>query len=172
VTGTTYLKDDLVTNGLSTYIATADHVAGATHAADISGGKWQTFALGQANVPDPAGNNGRVLGVQGGVYTLMDAKPTVVQVAGNITLTDGLSYVIDHSVVQPVPSITMTLPLNPSATARVTILDGTQQCEMYPVTIARNGKKIDGLAEDLILDVNGVNITLTYINETIGWRIS
>lgn len=38
--------------------------------------------------------------------------------------------------------------------------------------IQRNGSNIMGISEDIIIDIGYITITLIYINNTLGWRIS
>ena len=40
-----------------------------------------------------------------------------------------------------------------------------------PITVSRNGKLIMGNASNLIIDIPNSVITLTYINDTLGWVI-
>lgn len=40
------------------------------------------------------------------------------------------------------------------------------------ITIARNGAKIQGLEEDLVMDVSGSVVTLLYTNATYGWVLT
>lgn len=50
-TGTSYLKDDIVKDAVgSAYIATQDHTSAPSFATDRTGGKWQVFAVGGADV--------------------------------------------------------------------------------------------------------------------------
>ena len=61
-TGTVYLKDDIVSYSVSTYICPTDHTAGADFFVDLAAGKWDTFVVGAAYVlPDTAGNAGKYL---------------------------------------------------------------------------------------------------------------
>lgn len=67
-TGTTYLKDDIVSESVSTYIATEDHVAGSDFFIDNTAGKWNNFVVGAAYVlPDAAGNAGKYLQTPDGI---------------------------------------------------------------------------------------------------------
>lgn|SRR5574343_57304 len=66
---------------------------------------------------------------------------------------------------------TLTLPASPSADDWVWIVDIAGACAIYPVTIARNGSNIMGLAEDMDLNVNYGSALLIY-NTTKGWVLS
>jgi len=63
--------------------------------------------------------------------------------------------------------IVVTLPAAPSDGDWVDIIASTPG-----VTVARNGKTIMGLAEDLILDVANNAIRLVYISAAGGWRLA
>ena len=68
VAGTTYLKDDIVSESVSTYIATEDHVAGSDFFIDNGNGKWNSFVVGASYVlPNTAGNAGKYLQTPDGV---------------------------------------------------------------------------------------------------------
>ena len=54
----------------------------------------------------------------------------------------------------------------------VQIIDVTGVANSQNITVARNGAKIQNLAENLVLDVNNVAVTLVYTGATYGWIIS
>jgi hypothetical protein len=65
--------------------------------------------------------------------------------------------------------LTLTLPSSPSIGDKVMIGIG----DNYSNTIIqRNGSNIMGISEDIIIDIGYITITLIYINNTLGWRIS
>ena len=68
VSGTTYLKDDIVSESVSTYIATQDHTAGSDFFIDNGNGLWDSFVVGASYVlPNTAGNAGKYLQTPDGV---------------------------------------------------------------------------------------------------------
>jgi hypothetical protein len=67
-------------------------------------------------------------------------------------------------------SFNVTLPITPTANSLIDIVDVGGVCSTNPVTVLRNGENINGLASDLIFDVNGGKITLVYIT-SYGWKI-
>lgn len=68
VAGTQYLKDDIVSESVSTYIATVDHVAGSDFFIDNAAGKWNSFVVGASYVlPNTAGNAGKYLQTPDGI---------------------------------------------------------------------------------------------------------
>ena len=60
---TAYLVDDLVYNGVSTYIATADFTSNATDFANDT--NWDLLSLGADNLPNQTGNTGKFLSTNG-----------------------------------------------------------------------------------------------------------
>jgi len=64
-------------------------------------------------------------------------------------------------------TLTITLPAAPSASDAVAI--GVQ--DFTDTVIARNGKNIMGLGENMVIDKENTVVTLLYVNATEGWRI-
>ena len=66
--------------------------------------------------------------------------------------------------------VTVTLPASPSAGDIVSVSDYAKTSACNAITVGRNGSKIDGLCQDLILDTNGIATTLVYVDATKGWK--
>ena len=66
----------------------------------------------------------------------------------------------------------MTLPASPSAGDIVAVSDYAQNSETNNITIARNGSNIQGDASDLVIQRNGVSMTLLYVDSTKGWIVA
>jgi hypothetical protein len=82
-----------------------------------------------------------------------------------VTLVDG------QYCVAGAGSITFTLPASPAIGDSVIIKDGTGAAATTSFTVARNGSNIASSATDLTFDKNFAEITLTYIDGTIGWSV-
>ena len=65
--------------------------------------------------------------------------------------------------------ITITLPSNPSNFQWIDFLDLKSKFETNNLIIARNGKNIMGLAEDMTINTNNESFRLVYING--DWRV-
>ena len=78
----------------------------------------------------------------------------------------------DRLLVIPAAGLIITLPLTPNQGDSIAIIDAAGTAATTNFTIARNGKPIQSLSEDLIVDVASASFTLTYYNATNGWRIS
>jgi len=67
-------------------------------------------------------------------------------------------------------AFTITLPTSPSAGDIISVRDYAQTFATNNLTIGRNGQPIDGQTFDLVLNTNGVAVTLVYVDGTQGWK--
>jgi hypothetical protein len=67
-------------------------------------------------------------------------------------------------------SFNITLPAVPSNNDQVQILDANSTFNLFPVTVKYNGAPIQGVADDLLLNIKGAAIALVY-NSSFGWRL-
>lgn len=92
----------------------------------------------------------------GGInFTRVTTATTLVDKQGIIADTSGGTF-------------TVTLPATPATGAQVAIADGAAWGTTN-LTVARNGSTIEGLAEDLVLDITGVLVNLIYDGTT--WEV-
>jgi hypothetical protein len=68
--------------------------------------------------------------------------------------------------------ITIALPLNPTLGYQVQLIDMTGVAATTNWTVGRNGQKIQGLAEDLVVNINGARMTLVYSDAVRGWTLT
>ena len=88
------------------------------------------------------------------------------------TLTGvNLAATAGQFIVATAGSITITLPASPSAGDFVIVKDGTGAAATTSFAVARNGSNIASSATDLTFDKNFAEITMTYIDATIGWSV-
>ena len=73
-----------------------------------------------------------------------------------------------HYVLTNAASTTVTLPGAPLSGDLVWVTVANARLDN---TVARNGKNIQGLAEDLILDATSASVLIRYIDNTVMWRI-
>lgn len=66
---------------------------------------------------------------------------------------------------------TRALPLSPTDGDEVVIVDDKGNSATNNITVSRNGNLIQGLAEDLVIDVNYTRVYLKYNSPTTDWRI-
>jgi len=65
----------------------------------------------------------------------------------------------------------ITLPITPEDGTEIDFVDIGGDLETYNVTLGRSTRLIEGLAEDLVLDINDIKFKLVFVNTTIGWKI-
>lgn len=104
--------------------------------------------------------------------TKQDGTSVVTGGQPDPTLTGvGVSATSGQFIVATAGSITITLPSGPSAGDFVIVKDGTGAAATTSFTVARNGSNIASSATDLTFDKNFAEITMTYINGSIGWSV-
>ncbi len=112
---------------------------------------------------------GYVDGVTSAIQTQLNSKASGVAAASiksaNYTMSSG------EFIIASAGSITLTLPASPSAGDNVTVKDGTGAAATTAFTVARNSSNIASSATDLTFDKNFHEVTMTYINSTIGWSV-
>jgi hypothetical protein len=66
---------------------------------------------------------------------------------------------------------TVTLPASPSLGDTIAFTDSNGTFGTNNLTIARNGSLLQGLAEDLIVDIKDVSFQLIYTGSATGWKL-
>lgn len=102
------------------------------------------------------------------VQTALDGKKSrnVVKTLFNYTTSAFDIVLVDTSNL-----VTITLPVSATRGDEIYISDVTGQAFTNNITVARNGHKINMLAENLIMDVDMCSVKLIYDNVTNGWHI-
>lgn len=88
-------------------------------------------------------------------------------ISGTTSLESNDAYMLDSFG----GSFTATLPASPSDGDRIAFLNINASLESNNVTIDRNGNNIQGLAEDLILDVDNISFILVFNSNSSDWRL-
>jgi hypothetical protein len=83
------------------------------------------------------------------------------------TLAAGYRYFVTSA-----SALTLTLPASPSVNDQIDIFDASGNASTYNITVARNGKLINGNAGNFIIDVNGSWYTLVFTGNTYGWKVA
>ncbi|WP_416877973.1 hypothetical protein [Litorimonas sp.] len=99
---------------------------------------------------------------------LAEESVSAVRTASFTFTLDTLVYSLDSSA----GVFNVTLPPSPSIGDQVYFRDGARSLDVNPVTVLRNGSNIEGVAEDLTLDVAGASGVLTYISASRGWSFT
>jgi hypothetical protein len=125
-----------------------------------------TLQVAGASITATAAELNYSSGVTSAIQTQIDSKNALPILKGaNYTASAG------EFVIATAGSITITLPASPSAGNTVTVKDGTGAAATTTFTVGRNGENIASSATDLTFDKNFAEITMTYINGTIGWSV-
>jgi hypothetical protein len=113
------------------------------------------------------GTSGNVLKSTGSAWasSAPSGQPDPTLTGVNLAATAG------QFIVATAGSITITLPAAPSAGDFVIVKDGTGAAATTSFAVARNGSNIASSATDLTFDKNFAEITMTYIDGTIGWSV-
>ena len=88
--------------------------------------------------------------------------------ATNATASAENGYLINASG----GNITITLPTSPSEGDPVGICDAYNKATTNTITIGRNGENIAGVADDLVVDIDGAGFSLVYVDSTRGWEVA
>jgi hypothetical protein len=102
------------------------------------------------------------------VQTALDGKKSRNVVK---TLLDKTAEAFDVILVDTTAAVTVTLPAAPVQGDEVYVTDVTGNADVSNITIARNGSNINGLAEDMIIDIQLGSVKLIFDNATNGWHI-
>ncbi len=88
-------------------------------------------------------------------------------ISANSNLAAGYRYFVTSA-----SALTLTLPSSPSINDQIDIFDASGNASTYNITVARNGKLINGNAGNFIIDVNGSWYALVFTGNTYGWKVA
>ena len=140
-------------------------ISGGTTGLTTSGGPVTTSGTITLAGTLAVANGGTNATTAAGARTSLGAAAYPIQKGANYTAVSG------DVIVVTACSITITLPATPSAGDTVGIKDGTGIASATSFTVARNGSNIASSATDLTFDVDFGEITMSYIDGTIGWSV-
>jgi len=106
---------------------------------------------------------------QSEIDDLLDANTSVapLSISSNTNLVAKKRYFVTSA-----SALTLTLPVSPTLNDEIQIVDASGNASTYNITIARNGKLINGNAGNFIIDVNGSWFTLVFTGNTYGWKVA
>jgi hypothetical protein len=170
------VKNNLVVDGLTIAGPIVRHTDGTlvshTTLPVDKGGTGQTTATNSLNalLPVQASLSGYYLKTDGtnaswATVTAGFSPIPSTSVSSNVTLAAFNKYFVNTSAAR-----TVTLPASPVLGDEIYVFDASGTAATYNITIARNGQKINGNTGNLIFNVNGGAVSLTYTGSTYGWR--
>lgn len=117
---------------------------------------------------------GAVQGQLSATVTALDSaiRPNVMSAPVIITDATYTALKGDRLLVVPAAGQIITLPAVPNMGDTINFMDIAGTATATNFTIARNGKLIQGLAEDLVVDKSNAAFSLIFTNNTLGWRIA
>jgi hypothetical protein len=102
-----------------------------------------------------------------GTSWIPTGEVTPTDVSGNITATSWGTYFVDTSG----GAVTITLPASPATGDKIRFYDVAKTFDTNNLTVARNGKPIQGDAADMTVNLEGAAFELIFSGDTNGWRI-
>ena len=130
------------------------------------GSAWQNVGTGtMIGATGPTGPTGPT-GATGASGSNGAPAVTNTAISANTTLTAGIRYFVDTSAAR-----TLTLPASPTQGNEIQIIDSSGTAATNKITVNRNSGKINGMSDDLLIDVNGAAASLIYTGTTWGWVV-
>ena len=141
--------------------STGSTVTGPTGAVGNTGAQGITGPTGATGTNGTNGTNGST----GATGPTGAAAVTNSSINSNVTLTAGVRYFVDTTAAR-----TLTLPASASVGDEIQVVDASGTAGANNITILRNSLKINGVADNAVIDVNGGAAVLLYTGSTYGWR--
>ena len=96
------------------------------------------------------------------------AKAGWTTATSNLSATVGAQYLVDTTS----NTVTITLPASPVTGNYIRVVDAAGNSNTNKIIVARNGKNIQGTAQDLEITSSRAGLTLVYYDATNGWVIA
>jgi len=171
--GGSALEYQTSTTGTVTSVAGTGTVSGLTLTGTVTSSGNLTLGGTLDDINLASGVTGTLPVANGGTNgtTAATARASLSANALPILKSGNYTAAVGEFVTVTAASITITLPASPSAGDTVTIKDGTGAAATSSFTVGRNGSNIASDASDLTFDSSFAEITMSYINGTIGWSV-
>lgn len=159
------------TYSLSGNVLTFDSAPPNTAVVEVTTFGGSVVAGGGTSLPSQTGNSGKYLTTDGSSAswgTVSGGSSFTWNIASsNATMTTNNGYFVDTSG----GAKTMTLPTSATLGDTIRINDLAGSFATYNLTVARNGHKIQGIADNLLVDADQSSFGLVYSNSTYGWKV-
>ena len=122
--------------------------------------QWEILAPGDEGAVLTSGGNGQdIAWGTGGAW---------IAATDTMTTESGKSYLVDTTSV----AMTVNLPATPTVGDTVKFLDSAGYLGTQNLIISRNGNKVQGLDQDITLDVDNNYTELVYTSTANGWVVA
>jgi hypothetical protein len=160
------------TYSLSGNVLTFTSAPPSTAVVEVTTFGGSVVAGGGTSLPSQTGNSGKYLTTDGtnaswGTVSGGGSSFTWNIASTNSTMSANNGYFVDTSSAAK----TMTLPTSATLGDTIRINDLAGSFGTNNLTVARNGHKIQGVADDLLVDINQSSFGLVYSNSTYGWKV-
>lgn len=98
--------------------------------------------------------------IQNSIFETSEKTSNFSANSGNIYIVNTLSN-----------AVTATLPSSPAIGEMIKFVDGAGTFGTNNLTVNRNGRRIMGLLDNLVVNYNNAGFTLIYYNAAYGWRL-
>ena len=167
-TGLSYSGGPITGSGTITMAGTLGGANGGTGATTLTANNVLLGNGTSAPLAVAPSTSGNLLTSNGSTWqsTAPSGQPDPTLTGVGVTATEG------QFLVATAGSITINLPASPSAGDFVIVKDGTGAAATTSFTVATtDGANVASSATNLTFDKNFAEITMTYINGCIGWRV-
>jgi hypothetical protein len=166
-----------VVDGIAT-INTAKDAAITAFAGSTNGTRLTTAESNITNLQGRTTNIEGFVSTNGAQYTTLQSTVSALQTSLSTVpsswkiITSNYTALNNERIFVNAGGITITLPLNPTLGYQVQLIDMTGAAATTNWTVGRNSQRIQGLAENLVVNINGARMTLVYSDAVRGWTLT
>lgn len=170
-----------INNSVVDGIATINFYKDSAITAFNSGTNGTRLTTAESNITNLQGrvtNAEGFISTNGAQYTTLQSTVSALQTSLSTVpsswkiATTSITALNNDRIFVNQGGITITLPLNPTLGYQVQLVDMTGTAATTNWTIGRNSQKIQGLAENLVVNINGARMTLVYSDAVRGWALT
>jgi hypothetical protein len=166
-----------VVDGIATINTTKDAAISAFNSG-TNGTRLSTAESSITNLQGRVTNAEGFISTNGAQYTALQSTVSALQTSLSTVpaswqiATTSMTALNNARIFVNQGGITVTLPLNPTLGYQVQLVDMTGAAATTNWTIGRNSQRIQGLAENLVVNINGARMTLVYSDAVRGWALT
>lgn len=170
-----------INNSVVDGIATINFYKDSAITAFNSGTNGTRLTTAESNITNLQGrvtNAEGFISTNGAQYTTLQSTVSALQTSLSTVpsswriATTSITALNNDRIFVNQGGITITLPLNPTLGYQVQLVDMTGVAGTTNWTVGRNSQRIQGLAENLVVNINGARMTLVYSDAVRGWTLT